>query len=114
MSYDTHLSLSASLHLDVWFLTYRQQSIWGRKMYFLFIILTSSEEVSSDFEVSLTHCLWRFLKLVDNRSHTKLPRSLEEEMVNPLGYSYLGNPMDRGAWRVIVHGVTKDGTRLIS
>ena len=24
---------------------------------------------------------------------------------NPFLYSYLGNPRDRGAWRVIVHGV---------
>ena len=27
---------------------------------------------------------------------------------NPLQYSYLGNPMDRGAWRAIVHGVAKE------
>ena len=27
---------------------------------------------------------------------------------NPLQYSYLGNPMDRGAWWAIVHGVTKE------
>ena len=26
---------------------------------------------------------------------------------NPLQYSYLENPMDRGAWRVIVHRVSK-------
>ena len=26
---------------------------------------------------------------------------------NPLQYACLGNPMDRGAWRAIVHGVTK-------
>ena len=26
---------------------------------------------------------------------------------NPFQYSYLENPMDRGAWRAIVHGVTK-------
>ena len=31
---------------------------------------------------------------------------------NPLEYSCLGNPMDRGAWRVAVHGVPKRGTRL--
>jgi len=28
---------------------------------------------------------------------------------NPLQYSCLGNPMDRGAWRVTVHGVTRVG-----
>ena len=26
---------------------------------------------------------------------------------NPLQYSCLENPMDRGAWRAIIHGVTK-------
>ena len=31
---------------------------------------------------------------------------------NPLQYSCLGNPMDRGAWRAAVHGVMKSGTRL--
>ena len=29
---------------------------------------------------------------------------------NPLQYSYLENPMDRGAWQV--HGVTKNRTRV--
>ena len=29
---------------------------------------------------------------------------------NPLQYSYLGNPMDRGAWRVTVHGVAESVT----
>ena len=28
---------------------------------------------------------------------------------NPLQYSSLENPMDRGAWRAAVHGITKDG-----
>ena len=27
---------------------------------------------------------------------------------NPLQYSCLGNPMDRGAWQVTVHGVAKE------
>ena len=29
----------------------------------------------------------------------------------PLQYSYLENPMVRGAWRATVHGVTKSRTR---
>ena len=33
-------------------------------------------------------------------------RSPGEGNGNLLQYSYLGNPMDRGAWRAIVHGVT--------
>ena len=31
---------------------------------------------------------------------------------SPLQYSCLENPMDRGAWRATVHGVTKSQTRL--
>ena len=31
---------------------------------------------------------------------------------NPLQYSCLENPMDRGAWRATVHGVTKRWTQL--
>ena len=31
---------------------------------------------------------------------------------NPLQYSCLENPMDRGAWRAAAHGVAKSGTRL--
>ena len=31
---------------------------------------------------------------------------------NPLQYSCLENPMDRGAWRATVHGITKSRTRL--
>ena len=41
-----------------------------------------------------------------------LGRSLEEGNGNPLQYSCLWNPMDRGAWQPIVHGVTKSQTRL--
>ena len=31
---------------------------------------------------------------------------------NPLQYSCLENPMDRGAWQAMIHGVTKSWTRL--
>ena len=34
-------------------------------------------------------------------------RSPEEGNGNPLQYSCLGNPMERGAWQATVHGVTK-------
>ena len=39
-------------------------------------------------------------------------RSLGEGNGNPFQYSCLENPMDRGAWWVTVHGVTKSRTRL--
>ena len=35
-------------------------------------------------------------------------RPTEEGHGNPLQYSCLENPMDRGAWRATVHGVTKE------
>ena len=31
---------------------------------------------------------------------------------NPLQYSCLGNPMDRGAWQATDHGVAESGTQL--
>ena len=34
------------------------------------------------------------------------------EWSNPLQYSCLENPMDRGAWWATVHGVTKSQTQL--
>ena len=40
----------------------------------------------------------------------KSRRSLGEENGNLLQYSCLGNPMDRGAWRAVVHGVAKSQT----
>ena len=39
-------------------------------------------------------------------------RSPEEGHDNSIQYSCLGNPMDRGAWQVIVHRVTKSQTQL--
>ena len=41
-----------------------------------------------------------------------LARSPGEGKGNPLQYSCLGNPMDRGAWYATVHGVTKSQTQV--
>ena len=41
-----------------------------------------------------------------------LGRSDREGNDYPLQYSCLENPMDRGAWWAIVHGVTKNRPRL--
>ena len=43
-----------------------------------------------------------------------LGRSSGEGNGNPFQYSRLENPMDRGAWQVAVHGVTKSQTLLSS
>ena len=39
-------------------------------------------------------------------------RSPGEENGNPLQYSCLSNPMDRGVWWATVHGIAKSRTRL--
>ena len=41
-----------------------------------------------------------------------LGRYSGERNSNPLQYSCLENPIDRGAWQATVHGVTKSGTLL--
>ena len=51
----------------------------------------------------------------DTRDSALIPglgRSLCIGNGNPLQYSCLENPMDRGAWRATVHGVAKSWTRL--
>ena len=41
-------------------------------------------------------------------------RSPKEGNSNPLQYSCLENPVDRGAWRATVHGVTGVGHDLVT
>ena len=48
----------------------------------------------------------------DTGSIPGLGRSPEEEHSNPLQYSCLENPMDRGAWWATVRGVAKSWTGL--
>ena len=48
----------------------------------------------------------------DMGSVLELGRLPGEGNGNPLEYSCLGNPMDRGAWRVTIHGVTRLGQDL--
>ena len=46
----------------------------------------------------------------DMASILELGRSPGGGHGNPLQYSYLENPMERGAWQAIVHGVTESDT----
>ena len=48
----------------------------------------------------------------DLGSFPELGRSTGEGNGNPLQYSCLENPMDRGAWQATVHGVAKSRTWL--
>jgi len=50
------------------------------------------------------------VKSACNAGDPGLGRSLGEGNGNPLQYSCLKNPMDRGAWWVTVHGVAKSQT----
>ena len=48
----------------------------------------------------------------DTGSVPGLGRSLGEGNGNPLQYSCVGDPMDRGAWQATVHRVTESWTTL--
>ena len=68
--------------------------------------LNNNEAVLADFPRSLiskeSTCNAGDLGLIP-----RLGRSPGEGNGNPLQYSCLGNPMGRGAWRAIIHGVAK-------
>ena len=51
--------------------------------------------------------------LTDTGSISGLGRSPGRGHGNPLQYSCLENPMDRGAWQTTVHGVTRVGHDLV-
>ena len=44
----------------------------------------------------------------DSSSIPGLGRNPGERNSNPIQYSCLENPMDRGAWWAIVHGITRE------
>ena len=48
----------------------------------------------------------------DTASIPGLGRSIGGGNGNPLQYSYQENPMDRGAWRAIIHGIAKSWAQL--
>ena len=50
----------------------------------------------------------------DPGSIPRLERSPGEGNGNPLQYSCLENPMDRGAWQAIIHGVTRVRYNLVT
>jgi len=66
----------------------------------------------SDFGIDFIYIYYRNgLPACQCRGHeSRTPPG--EENGNPLKYSYLENPMNRGAWQATVHGVAKSWTRL--
>ena len=72
-----------------------QLNLWSHSSFFLMGIPWYSQVVLP------VHFL-----LVESQEFNSLPSLLPGEgNVNPLQYSCLENPMDRGAWQAIVHGV---------
>ena len=69
--------------------------------------LKASNQVPGGSEVKASDC-----NAGDLGSIPASGRSLGEGNGNPLQYSCLKNPMDRGAWWATVHGVAKSQTRL--
>ena len=50
--------------------------------------------------------------VLDSFLWKEVKASIREGNGTPLQYSCLANPMDGGAWKAVVHGVTKSRTRL--
>jgi len=65
----------------------------------------NKESFPGSSEVKVSAC-----NVGDLGSIPGLGRSRAEGNGNPLQYSCLENPMDRGAWWVTVHGVAKSRT----
>ena len=69
--------------------------------------------ITDSMDMSLTK-LWERVLLACNAgilgSNPRLGRSPGEGHGNPLQYSCLENPMDRGAWETTVHEVAKNWT----
>ena len=87
-------------------------SPWGRKewirlRYFTFTFTYSRTSLPGGSVVKN-----RLANAGDMGSIPGLGRSSGEGNGNPLQYSCLENPMDRGAWQATVHGVTKSQTQL--
>ena len=55
---------------------------------------------------------YKYMKYVCNSIFLPLVTIAGEGNGNPLQYSCLENPVDRGAWQAAVHGVTRSQTRL--
>ena len=84
------------------------------------------EQVGKEIKRSALHCTGQASQMVlvvknlpanagDIRDVSSIPglgRSSGEGHGNPLHYSCLENPMDRGAWLAMVHSVAKSQTRL--
>ena len=72
--------------------------------------LSELQELAIDREAwhAAVHGVTKSQTRLSNSTEQNLGRFPGEENGNPFQYSCLGNPMDRGAWLSIVHGVAKE------
>ena len=64
-------------------------------------------------QLFLSFLFWEFPNIHKNGENvTTISDPMKSGSSNPLRYSCLENPMDRGAWRAMVHRVTKSRTQL--
>ena len=68
--------------------------------------------ISQFFSACVCICIQRILPMQETWIWSSSGKILGEGNSNPFQYSCLENPMDRGAWQSIVHGVTKSQTQL--
>ena len=74
-------------------------------------IIHNSQKVEIT-QMSMSHVYTRNTVIHKMDYYSALKRNDEESNGNPLQYSCLANPMDRGAWWAAVHGVAMSQTRL--
>ena len=93
--------LGTALLLSV---SFSRVCIFPLKLFYAFLVTHLGFPGSSDGRESACNAR-------DAGSIPRMGRSPGERTGDPLHYSCLKNPMDRGAWRATVHGVTKSWTR---
>ena len=89
-----------------WELCLIQQTYWRHKLgrWPLIALRDFSKEVREELGYAGV-----FAK---TNKQTKILGSQDIKAGSPLQYSCLENPMDRGGWRAVIHGVTQNWTRL--
>ena len=108
-----HFLLLAWCHLHLWGCWYFSQQPWFQLVIIQTSILHDVLCIGAS-HVALKNSPANAGDVRDASSIAGLGRSPGQGHGNPLQYSCLEKPMDRGTWRAIVHGVTKSQTRQVT